>query len=108
MWIALVYQTISAFWAQFEHANLKINPVADKFLQLIVVTPNMHKIHHSLLQPETDSNYSNIFSIWDRIFFTFNKRKKYDDINYGLDYLPEAKEFSFTKLLKMPFLKNNP
>lgn len=105
LWITLVYQTLSSFNAQLEHANIKMNPKLESILQLIFVTPNYHKIHHSSFQKETNSNYSNIFSIWDRLFSTISKRETYDNIDYGLDYLPNAKGFSFLDLLKLPFEK---
>jgi sterol desaturase/sphingolipid hydroxylase (fatty acid hydroxylase superfamily) len=57
----------SALNAQFEHANIRLPEQFDRWLRLVFVTPNMHKMHHSRQQPETDSNYSNLPSIWDRL-----------------------------------------
>ena len=81
------YLSISALNAQLEHANLAIPKKMDRFLQHFYVTPNMHKVHHSKHQFETDSNYSNIFSVWDRLFGTYHRRENYTTIEYGLDYL---------------------
>ena len=103
LWILLVYISLSAFNAQLEHSNIKVNRRIEKIVQLIFVTPNMHKIHHSKYQIETDSNYSNIFSFWDRIFGTLTKKEKPGDIQYGLDYLTQ-KDYSLSELLfKLPF-----
>jgi sterol desaturase/sphingolipid hydroxylase (fatty acid hydroxylase superfamily) len=103
LWVLLIYLTLSTLYAQFEHANIKIPAKIDKVLQYVFVTPNMHKVHHSKYQRETDSNYSNIFSIWDRLFGTFNKRSNYSTIEYGLDYLEDKKHYSYLDLIKLPF-----
>lgn len=101
-WILLIYLTLSTINAQIEHANIRLPATLDRFLQYIIVTPNMHKVHHSKYQHETDSNYSNIFSFWDRIFNTFKSMRNYSEIQYGLDYL-EEKQDSFWKLLSLSF-----
>ena len=102
LWIFLIYVSLSAFNAQLEHSNIRLNARFEKFAQLIFVTPNMHKIHHSKYQIETDSNYANIFSFWDRIFGTFTEKEKSGEIEYGLDYL-EKRDHSFRELLRLPF-----
>ena len=83
--VVVIYVTISAANAQLEHANIRIPDAVDRWLRLFVVTPNMHKVHHSRLQPETDSNYSNIFSVWDRFFGTYTRRIDFTSLRYGLD-----------------------
>jgi sterol desaturase/sphingolipid hydroxylase (fatty acid hydroxylase superfamily) len=103
--ILLIYLTLSALNAQLEHSNIRLPEKLDKILQLIFVTPNMHKVHHSEFQHETDSNYSNIFSIWDRIFGTYTARNEYQTIRYGLNYLKTDRIFSFWELIKLPFKK---
>ena len=85
LWIVVVYLTISALNAQLEHANVRIPASADRMLRLLVVTPNMHKVHHSRRQPETDSNYANILSIWDRLFGTYTRALDFAALRYGLD-----------------------
>jgi sterol desaturase/sphingolipid hydroxylase (fatty acid hydroxylase superfamily) len=71
LWIVIIYLIMSALNAQLEHANIKMNSRLDRFLRLVFVTPHMHKAHHSRDQRETDSNYSNIFSFWDRLCGTY-------------------------------------
>jgi sterol desaturase/sphingolipid hydroxylase (fatty acid hydroxylase superfamily) len=85
MWLVAVYLTISAVNAQIEHANLRLREPLDRLLRLLFVTPNMHKVHHSRLQHETDSNYANILSLWDRAFGTYTGDVDLAALRYGLD-----------------------
>ena len=101
LWIVAVYLTISAANAQLEHANIRLPETLDRWLRLLFVTPNMHKVHHSRLQRETDSNYSNIFSVWDRLFGTYTRRVDFETLRYGLDDLRDRA--TFLRLLRMPF-----
>jgi len=103
MTTVLFYLVLSAANAQFEHANIRMNASLDRILRLIFVTPNMHKMHHSTYQPETDTNYSNIFSFWDRFFKTYTDPKNVLRLRYGLDDCAEPQTFG--SLLKMPLLK---
>lgn len=101
LWIVVVYLTVSAANAQLEHANIRLSETLDRWLRVLFVTPDMHKVHHSRLQPETDSNYSNIFSVWDRIFGTYTRDIDFRTLRYGLDDLDERA--TFVALLRMPF-----
>lgn len=103
MWLVMLYQTLSVFFSQFNHANIQLPEKVDKVLSWIIVSPNMHKIHHHAYRPLTDTNYGNIFAIWDRIFGTFFfENPKY--LQYGLDTHPDPKENNTLKgLLQMPF-----
>ena len=67
----MLYQSISVLLTQFNHANIKLPKKIDKFLSYLIVSPDMHKIHHHYRLPYTDANYGNIFSIWDRMFGTY-------------------------------------
>jgi sterol desaturase/sphingolipid hydroxylase (fatty acid hydroxylase superfamily) len=102
--VVAVYLTISALNAQLEHTNIKINDSLDRWLRLIVVTPNMHKVHHSRDQIETDTNYSNIFSIWDRIFGTYTPPIDFNRLCYGLDGFDDRQKQTLPALLKLPFV----
>ena len=82
--LVLMYQSISVIASQFNHANIQISNKVDKLLSYIIVSPNMHKVHHHFKLPYTDSNYGNIFSIWDRLFGTFMELDK-GKIKYGVD-----------------------
>lgn len=105
LWIVVIYLTISSLNAQLEHANIRVNRRLDWLLRLIVVTPDMHKPHHSRRQTETDTNYSNIFSIWDRLFGTYTARVNFDELHYGLSGFDDDEKHTLTGLLKTPFVK---
>ncbi len=108
IWLVMLYQSLSVFFSQFNHANIRLPEKLDKILSWVIVSPNMHKVHHHATRPLTDTNYGNIFAIWDRIFrtYTFEKPEK---LRYGLDTHPEAQENATLKgLLKMPFQPYRP
>jgi len=105
--IALVflYQSLSLVFTQFNHANIKMNKALDKALSYVIVSPDMHKIHHHYRLPYTDSNYGNIFSVWDRLFGTFMYMDR-EKLVYGVDVFPdEQKNSHIGELLKQPFQK---
>ena len=103
--IVMIYQSMSLIFTQFTHANIKISKRLDKLLSFIIVSPDMHKVHHHHLLPYTDSNYGNIFSIWDRLLGTFSHLDR-EKIVYGVDTFPDEKINSdLRELLKQPFQK---
>lgn len=103
--IIMLYQSISVVLSQFNHANISLPRGLDKALSWVIVSPDMHKVHHHFVLPYTDSNYGNIFSIWDRLFGTFMELEP-ENITYGVDTFPDEKENSSIKgLLKQPFHK---
>ena len=104
LWLVVIYLTLSSVNALMEHANIKLPDSLDWLLRLVIVTPNMHKVHHSRLQIETDSNYANIFSVWDRIFGTYTARVNFRELRYGLDGFDDAEKQRLFGLLKMPFV----
>jgi len=101
--VVVLYLTLSTLNAQLEHANLRVPDRQDRTLRWLFVTPNMHKVHHSRLQRETDSNYSNIFSLWDRLFGTYTRNADLGSLRYGLDGLDEPSTQSLRGLLRLPF-----
>jgi sterol desaturase/sphingolipid hydroxylase (fatty acid hydroxylase superfamily) len=107
LWIVVIYLSLSALNAQLEHANIRLNGTLDRFLRLLFVTPHMHKVHHSRDQKETDSNYSNIFSLWDKIFGTYNSATDFRKLSYGLDGFDVEERQTLGGLLKMPFMNYN-
>jgi len=103
IWLVMIYQSLSALVAQFNHANITLPEKLDRILSWIIVSPNMHKVHHHYIQPYTDSNYANIFSIWDRIFGTFRMLGK-DQLVYGIDtHMNPGEHSNVKKLLSIPF-----
>jgi sterol desaturase/sphingolipid hydroxylase (fatty acid hydroxylase superfamily) len=107
MYGVMIYQTLLTVFTGVTHANISLPRWLDKGMSYILVSPNMHKVHHHWKQPFTDSNYGGVFSIWDRIFGTF-KILEPKDIRYGLDrYYPNEKDEDLVALLKKPFQKLN-
>lgn len=103
--VVMLYQSLSLISTQFNHANIKLPKKLDDALSWVIVSPDMHKVHHHYVLPYTDSNYGNIFSIWDRIFGTFMKMNN-EDIIYGVDVFPdEVGNGKIATLLKQPFQK---
>ena len=101
--IVMLYQSMSLIATQFSHANIKLPKKVDHFISYILVSPDMHKIHHHYVLPYTDSNYGNIFSIWDRLFGTYMKMDR-EKLVYGVDVFPdEVKNGNVIELLKQPF-----
>ena len=107
--VVIIYQTLSVLFTHLTHANLNIPDRMDHMLSWIFVSPNMHKVHHHYRQPLTDTNYGNIFSIWDRIFGTYVHVSDPHQIEYGIDthMSPEETE-NLSKLMAIPFQTYRP
>jgi sterol desaturase/sphingolipid hydroxylase (fatty acid hydroxylase superfamily) len=102
MWLVMLYQSLSVLLSQFNHANISLPGAFDKALSYIIVSPNMHKVHHHFKRPQTDTNYGNIFPFWDRLFGTYDATPV-SDLKYGLDVLEGRNDNNLTDQLKMPF-----
>jgi sterol desaturase/sphingolipid hydroxylase (fatty acid hydroxylase superfamily) len=103
MWLVFAYQTLSVIFTQFNHANIVLPRKLDLVLSYFIVSPDMHKIHHHYQLPYTDSNYGNIFSIWDRLFGTYRYKNR-NELIYGIDTHSDPKENNaLGNLLKIPF-----
>ncbi len=101
--IVMLYQSLSLVFAQLTHANIRLPKKIDRWMSWVLISPDMHKVHHHNVLPYTDSNYGNIFSVWDRLFGTYLKLDR-EAIIYGVDTFPDEKENSNIKdLLKQPF-----
>ena len=101
--VIMLYQSLSVLMSQLNHANIRLSEMTDRYLSYFIVSPNMHKVHHHYMLPYTDSNYGNIFSIWDRLLGTYMYLTP-EKIIYGVDVFPNEKENGSLKaLLKQPF-----
>src|SRR5262245_15345308 len=98
-----VYRAWSALNGLLEHANLRVPLWLDGVLSLVTTWPNMHKIHHSRVATETNTNYGNIFSLFDRLFRTFTPSKRGVNVPYGLDGFDDSGAQTTAGLLAMPF-----
>jgi sterol desaturase/sphingolipid hydroxylase (fatty acid hydroxylase superfamily) len=105
MYAVMIFQTLLVLATQFTHANISLPKWLDKPLSYIIVSPNMHKVHHHWQQPYTDSNYGAVLAIWDRLFGTFEQLDP-SAIKYGLDrYYPNEQDENFGMLMRSPFGK---
>jgi sterol desaturase/sphingolipid hydroxylase (fatty acid hydroxylase superfamily) len=98
-----VYRIWSALNGLLEHANIRVPLWLDRLLSLVTTWPNMHKIHHSRAAQETDSNYGNIFSLFDRLFLTCTPSERGVSVVYGLDGFDDPAVQTTAGLLAMPF-----
>ena len=102
MTLGLYFLVVTPFFV-LEHTNLRFPKWIDKSFGLIFTTPNQHKVHHEQNQHYTDSNYADIFILWDRLFGTY-KHKEPELIQYGLKEFDEPKKQQFWYLLRSPFI----
>ena len=104
----VVYETLLFANVQIHHANIGLSARADKFLRIFVTSPDMHKVHHSRWLPETNSNYTSLLSVWDRLFKSFILRADPHEISFGLNDTDEPRQQTISGLFLMPTKKNNP
>lgn len=103
--LVLVYEIVFEAATQFHHSNWKLPFRIEQALNQIFVTPRMHGIHHSIIRSETDSNYSVVFSFWDRMHRTIKLDIPQNRIITGVPVYGDAKELTVGYLLKLPFTK---
>lgn len=99
----VVQRLLTVFNGSLEHANLRLWQPLERILSPVWVTPNMHKVHHSRDQIESNSNYGNLLSLWDRMFRTFTPTDAAFTVVYGLDDIDPVRATSLPGLLAMPF-----
>ena len=103
--VVLIYEIAFEAETQFHHSNMKLPFGFEKVLNLLIVTPRMHGIHHSVVKSQTDSNFSTIFSFWDRIHRTIRLNIRQDEIVVGVPVYADKNELTIGNLLKLPFTK---
>lgn len=79
-----LYELLLFAVVQFHHANLALPERLDRVLRLVIVTPTLHKVHHSVVRAESDANYSSLFSWWDRVFRTLRLVREPRKIVFGV------------------------
>jgi sterol desaturase/sphingolipid hydroxylase (fatty acid hydroxylase superfamily) len=94
--------------SQFNHANIRVPVWFDRALGWLIVTPAMHRVHHHYRLPYTDSNYGNIFSLWDRLFGTYRLLDN-ERITFGVDtHMDPAENDRLGNLMSIPFQTYRP
>jgi len=101
----IAFEIILSSCALFNHSNITIPLTLDKLIRLFIVTPDMHRIHHSVIPSETNSNYGFSISVWDRIFATYIDQPQAGHINMtiGLAEYQYIEDVAIQRLLLMPF-----
>lgn len=100
----LVHEILRAFADTFNHGNINLKGRADRVLRWFVVTPDMHRVHHSARQPETDSNFGSLIPWWDRLFGTYCSRPEggHEGMAIGLTYFRDNRNLYLDRLLWQP------
>ena len=101
----LLWGTLVTVLSLFQHGNVALPDSLDRVLRWVVVTPAMHRVHHSALRCETDSNYGQVFPWWDHLFRTYCARPAagYDGMTIGLHEFRETGDQYLHRLLLQPF-----
>lgn len=104
----IAFEIILNASATFNHSNISLALNIDKALRWVLITPDLHRIHHSTVRSETDSNYGFSISLWDRLFktYTAEPEKTQTTLDIGLPEYRDLQELSFIKLLLLPFKKH--
>ena len=107
LWVLLLYELLDAMVTLFSHANVRLPMAVDRVLRFIVVTPDLHRIHHSSWQPETDSNFGAVFPIWDIVFGTFRAqtRAPQETMELGIEEVRDGRSNRILWLLASPLLQ---
>lgn len=103
----LIFEMVLNGSAIFNHGNFRLPKTLNLFLRLIIVTPQMHRIHHSPIKSETDSNYGFFFSFWDRLFKTFISKTNQtnEEMKFGVEGANLSKDLTLLEILHLPFKK---
>jgi sterol desaturase/sphingolipid hydroxylase (fatty acid hydroxylase superfamily) len=103
VWNLLAYDTLVIAITQFHHADISI-AWWDRPLRWLIVTPYMHKVHHSDWREETDSNYSTVLSVWDHLFRSFRMRSDPKTLVFGLAEFTQPAWQSWWGMMRTPFV----
>jgi sterol desaturase/sphingolipid hydroxylase (fatty acid hydroxylase superfamily) len=103
----MVFEVLLNGMAMFNHANVSLPPAIEKIVRYLLVTPDMHRVHHSVLKRETDSNYGFNLSIWDRVFGTYIDQPEmgHDKMTIGINEFRDARQVDrLPGMLALPFV----
>lgn len=97
----VVFETVLAVATMFHHSNVRLPRAIEQALALVIVTPSIHWVHHHATRTDTDSNYSTVLSVWDRLFGSRSASRRVMDMPIGVE---GHREEPIVSLLKRPFL----
>jgi sterol desaturase/sphingolipid hydroxylase (fatty acid hydroxylase superfamily) len=101
----LIFEVLLNATSMFNHGNVRIATGLDRMLRWIVVTPDMHRVHHSILSRETNSNFGFNLPWWDRLFGTYRAQPTagHDGMTIGIEQFREPRELGLDRMLLQPF-----
>jgi sterol desaturase/sphingolipid hydroxylase (fatty acid hydroxylase superfamily) len=101
----LVFEAVFNAMSLFNHANVRIPSRADRVLRWFLVTPDMHRVHHSVDATETNSNFSFVLPWWDRLFGTYRAQPEggHERMAIGVDQFRTERDFRLDRMLIQPF-----
>ena len=104
----LIFEIVLNASAIFNHANLRLPLGLDKILRTIIVTPDMHRVHHSVIEGETNSNFGFNFSLWDKLCQTYKAQPQegHENMTIGLSEHQNSSPAKLLWSLKLPFAKS--
>jgi sterol desaturase/sphingolipid hydroxylase (fatty acid hydroxylase superfamily) len=102
----LIFEVLLNGTAMFNHGNIRLPLKIDRVLRLLVVTPDMHRVHHSVLPREANTNFGFNLPWWDRLFGTYRDQptEGHEGMSIGLRHFREAERLTFRWLLVLPFI----
>jgi sterol desaturase/sphingolipid hydroxylase (fatty acid hydroxylase superfamily) len=103
--VLAIYEGVEVFVNMLTHANVRVPEAAERYGRSLLVTPGLHRLHHSAVQAETDSNYGNVFSFWDRLFGTYRSTtiQSGDTFRFGLDDVSRERAGHLGSQLELPW-----
>lgn len=107
LWQMALYDALLLPVVLFHHSNVRFPRWLDYGLTVLVVTPAMHRVHHSQWRPETDSNFASILPLWDRMFRTFRLREDASTIQLGLAEFEDRQWQTLWGMVKTPVAQSN-
>jgi sterol desaturase/sphingolipid hydroxylase (fatty acid hydroxylase superfamily) len=110
VWGVIAFETLLNATSMFNHANVRLPLALERILRLVLVTPDMHRVHHSALVCETNSNFGFNLSFWDRLLgtYTAQPRAGHEGMTIGLDEYRDPTCDRLPTMLAMPFSANEP
>jgi sterol desaturase/sphingolipid hydroxylase (fatty acid hydroxylase superfamily) len=101
----LIFEVLLNCCAMFNHGNITLPKKMDKLIRTFIVTPDMHRVHHSTIVRETNSNYGFSISLWDFIFKSYTKAPSLgqNEMIFGVEEYQDQKYLKIKELLLLPF-----
>jgi sterol desaturase/sphingolipid hydroxylase (fatty acid hydroxylase superfamily) len=103
--VLAVYESVEVFANMLTHTDIRVPDTAERYARSLLVTPGLHRLHHSVVQAETDTNYGNVFSFWDRLFGTYRGAAVESGaaVRFGLDDVSRERAGNLGSQLSLPW-----